>query len=131
MRVIFRIYKIVYLIQFTHIYIYSIFIHMHGSSSSDHRCHWLQSTSDRQLRASYTFYWLDLRHGTTTKYTYMRWISVSVPLISWLQCDLFSFTKIIIHLSKWFELKIVRILLHYRSCWHDLLVNLCTRWLYI
>ena len=82
MRVIFRAYKIVYLIQFTHayIYIYSIFIHMHGSSSNNHRCHWpLQSTNDRQLRASHTFYWLDLRHTTTTKYTYMRWISVSVP----------------------------------------------------
>ena len=38
MRVIFCVYKIVYLIQFIYIYIYNIFIHLRGSSSS----HWPQ-----------------------------------------------------------------------------------------
>ena len=52
---------------------------MHGSSSSDHRCdRSLQSTSYRQLRAYILSNGWTLDMEQVTKYSYMRWISVSV-----------------------------------------------------
>ena len=116
MLVIFSVYKIVYLIQFLHLNIAYLFTCMDLAQPLtthviDH--YNLQAIDSSELLILSNGWTLDMKQLLNIRI--WNGFQCQFHKFHYFNAVFFSSTKIIIRLSKWFELKTARILIHYRS----------------